>query len=175
MKTSLIRFLQGLCLSVLISNLMLAQSATPSTASTNDASNVTDQLKKLQEAMAQQQQQIAIQQQELEKLRQQVANQQNATPQVVDASLHTAPVQMNAVAASDMAYQGDTEKKESPLSVRIGGAEFTPGGFVDFTNIFRSTNTGNPGGTNFFAIPYSNTVAGHLTEFRMTPSTSRLS
>jgi hypothetical protein len=51
----------------------------------------------------------------------------------------------------------DQEKKESPLSFRIGGAEFTPGGFMDFTSIFRSTNTGNLG-TNFFAIPFSNQI-----------------
>src|SRR5579872_1190285 len=125
MKTNIIRCLLALCLTMMISNLMVAQS-TSNAASTSDSANVADQLKKLQDAMAQQQQQIALQQQELEKLRQQVANQQNATPQVVDASLHTSPVNANAIAASDMAYQGDTEKKESPLSVRIGGAEFTP-------------------------------------------------
>ena len=174
MKTSLIRLLQGLCLTVLISNLMLAQTGTQSAASSNDSANVTDQLKKLQDAMTEQQQQIAKQQQEIEKLRQQVATQNNAAPQVVDASLHTA-ANPAAVAASDMAYQGDSEKKDSPLSFRIGAAEFTPGGFVDFTNIFRSTNTGNPGGTSFGAIPFSNTIAGHDTEDRMTASNSRLS
>jgi hypothetical protein len=65
------------------------------------------------------------------------------------------------------------ENKESPLSFRIGGAEFTPGGFVDFENIFRSTNTGNSAATNFWAIPFSNTVGGHLTEFRSTAQNSR--
>jgi hypothetical protein len=78
-------------------------------------------------------------------------------------------------AAAPPASRQDPEKKESPLSFRIGGAEFTPGGFVDFANIFRSTNTGNTVGTNFFAIPYSNTVGGHLTEFRMTGQNSRVS
>jgi hypothetical protein len=68
----------------------------------------------------------------------------------------------------------DQEKKESPLSFRIGGAEFTPGGFMDFTSIFRTTNTGNLG-TNFFAIPFSNQVLGHLTESRFTAQNSRLS
>jgi hypothetical protein len=46
---------------------------------------------------------------------------------------------------------------------------------MDLTTIFRSTNTGNPGGTNFFAIPFSNTVGGHLTETRFTAQNSRLS
>jgi hypothetical protein len=69
----------------------------------------------------------------------------------------------------------DPEKKESPLSFRIGGADFTPGGFMDFTSIFRSTNTGNPGGTNFFAIPFNNQVGGHLTEERFSAQNSRVS
>jgi hypothetical protein len=65
--------------------------------------------------------------------------------------------------------------KESPLSFRIGGTDFTPGGFVDFENIFRSTNTGFVTATSFWAIPFSNTVAGHLTEYRSTGQYSRFS
>ena len=75
--------------------------------------------------------------------------------------------------ANDAPYT-DVERREAPLSFRIGGAEFTPGGFMDFATIFRSTNTGNPGGTNFFAIPFSNTVAGHLTETRFSAQNSQL-
>ncbi len=78
------------------------------------------------------------------------------------------------------------ENKESPLSFRIGGAEFTPGGFVDFENVFRSTNAsnasstfsqnnGNSIGTNFGLIPFNNTIQGHLTEFRSTAQYSRFS
>src|SRR6266481_1657332 len=71
----------------------------------------------------------------------------------------------------------DREGGQSPLSFRIGGTEFTPGGFVDFENVFRTTNgtgaTGNPIATSFGAIPFSNTVAGHLTEFRSTGQYSR--
>jgi hypothetical protein len=67
-----------------------------------------------------------------------------------------------------------TETKDSPLSFRIGGMEFTPGGFMDFTDIFRTTNEGTIG-TNFFNIPFSNTVTGHLTEDRFTMQNSRIS
>jgi hypothetical protein len=68
----------------------------------------------------------------------------------------------------------ETEKpKESPLSFRIGSTDFTPGGFVDFENIFRTTNTGGSTTTAFGAIPFSNTVQGHLTEFRSTGQYSR--
>ncbi len=80
---------------------------------------------------------------------------------MADASMHTTAVPVKATVVQE------TEKpKESPLSFRIGGTDFTPGGFVDFTNIFRTTNTGSAVSTDFNAIPFSNSAAGHLTEFR---------
>lgn len=66
------------------------------------------------------------------------------------------------------------ESKESPLSFRIGGADFTPGGFLDFTTIFRTENVGTLG-TSFYNIPFSNAAQGHMTETRMTAQNSRLS
>ena len=70
--------------------------------------------------------------------------------------------------------QADTEKpKTSPLSVRIGGTEFTPGGFVDFTNIFRTTNTGGAVSTTFGAIPFNNVQQGNISEFRSSGQYSR--
>jgi hypothetical protein len=69
----------------------------------------------------------------------------------------------------------ETEKKESPLSFRIGGTEFTPGGFVDFENVFRTTNTGGNITTPFGTIPFNNvnTGSGQLSEFRSTGQYSR--
>jgi len=67
----------------------------------------------------------------------------------------------------------EAQGAKSPLSFKIGAADFTPGGFVDFENIFRTTNTGNVAATNFGAIPFSNTVQGHLTEYRSTGQYSR--
>jgi len=65
---------------------------------------------------------------------------------------------------------------DNPLSVRIGGAEFTPGGFVDLTGIFRSRDVGSGLSTNFANIPYStNLPLGQLSEFRFTGQGSRLS
>src|SRR5208282_5645279 len=52
-------------------------------------------------------------------------------------------------------------------------AEFTPGGFLDAENIFRTTNTQNNLATNYAAIPYSNTAQGHLSEYRLTAQFSR--
>ncbi|HVZ59936.1 MAG TPA: hypothetical protein VG892_04035 [Terriglobales bacterium] len=65
-------------------------------------------------------------------------------------------------------------EKPSPLSFRIGGTEFLPLGFVDFTSVFRSTNVGSGIGTAFGAIPLSNTPAGHLTENRFSAQNSRI-
>jgi uncharacterized coiled-coil protein SlyX len=147
----------------------LAQNSAQNTGT----SSVADDLKALREAIAQQQQQIAQQQQqmvqqqqELDKLQKALDEKTAGTPHVENAALHTP-------APATVAVQ-DTEKpKESPLSFRIGGADFTPGGFVDFENIFRSTNTTNVAATSFGSIPYSNTVQGHLTEFRSTGQYSR--
>jgi hypothetical protein len=58
--------------------------------------------------------------------------------------------------------------------VTVGGFEISPVGYVALTTVTRSTNTGNPGGTNFFAIPFDNTVAGNIGETRVTANASRL-
>lgn len=175
------RFLKSLCFIVLTSALVLGQSSTSATSPDN--SSVSDELKKLREALAEQQKQLAQQQQEIEKLRQQVATTPATTttttatpvaaksgevaPRTIDAALHTPTRQQGG--------EQPEASKPSPLSFRIGGAEFTPGGFVDFENVFRSTNTTNVIGTNFGQIPFSNTVQGHLTEFRSSAQFSRIS
>jgi hypothetical protein len=151
---------------LLLSSLMLGQSSSPGASSpSNTTAQIADQIKSLQDAMA-------LQQRQIELLQQQLAEQKDAQARVVNATYTTpAPPPASALAS-------DTQEipKESPLSFRIGGADFTPGGFVDFENVFRSTNTGNVATTNFGAIPFSNsaTGAGHLTEFRTTGQYSRM-
>jgi hypothetical protein len=66
------------------------------------------------------------------------------------------------------------QEKPSPLSFRIGAAQFTPFGFVDFTAVIRDKNLGSGIATNFGAIPFNNTVNGHLREFRFSAQNSRL-
>ncbi|HYX54445.1 MAG TPA: hypothetical protein VE783_13390, partial [Candidatus Limnocylindrales bacterium] len=187
----MLKFLKSLFVVLLIAGLASGQTSVTTSAAAEQPGpqNVNEILQKLQEKMAQQQKameeqqkaleqqqkQIAAQQQELDRLRGQVtatpaaAMNSMAAPQVINASLNTTTVSNTPV------VQSDAEKvKESPLSFRIGGADFTPGGFMDFTTIFRTTNTGNLG-TNFFAIPFSPTVQAHLTETRMTAQNSRIS
>ncbi len=156
------RLLQRMCFALLASGLAMGQAANSS------AGSVADELKALRDALTEQQKQIAQQQEKIQTLEQRLANQTSGTPHVADAALHTGAPSTNTNVVQE------TEKpKESPLSFRIGGTEFTPGGFVDFENIFRSTNTGNTTATTFGGIPFSNQVAGHLTEYRATGQYSR--
>ncbi len=82
----------------------------------------------------------------------------------------SAPAVQSSTAAPSQAAE---QKPASPLSIRIGSAEFTPGGWVDFTSIFRTTNVGSGIGTSFGSIPFSNATAGRLTETRFSPQNSR--
>ncbi|MGA3006448.1 MAG: hypothetical protein ABSE59_01025 [Opitutaceae bacterium] len=63
---------------------------------------------------------------------------------------------------------------ESPLFFQIGGAKFTPFGFLDLTTVYRSTDVGSGIGTGFASIPYSNSAAGQLSETRFSAQNSRL-
>jgi len=71
--------------------------------------------------------------------------------------------------------QGLEAKQEAPapLSLRIGSAHLTLGGFADFTAMYRSTNVGGIG-TQFGSIPYSNTPNGLLSETRFSAQNSRV-
>ncbi len=153
------KLFRQICFLLMVSSLVVGQSTTNNT--NIDDNRISNQIKSLQEAIASQQQQI-------ESLRQELAakKQADSAPHLTNASLTTTST-TNAVTQ-------ETEKpKESPLSFRIGGMDFTPGGFVDFQNIFRTVNTGNVISTNFGAIPFGNTAAGHLTEYRASGQYSR--
>ena len=123
---------------------------------------------------------IAVQQQEIEQLREelQVSRSGSAPLAAGRASASVTPISaissapVVALSASEP-NQAAPEKPASPLSVRIGSAEFTPGGWVDFTSIFRTTNVGSGIGTSFGSVPFSNTTAGQLTETRFSPQNSR--
>lgn len=70
----------------------------------------------------------------------------------------------------------DIVSPENPLSIKIGGADFTPGGYVDLTGIFRSADVGSGLGTNFTTLPYNNALPlGRESEFRFTGQGSRTS
>jgi hypothetical protein len=63
---------------------------------------------------------------------------------------------------------------QSPLSFKIGSADFTPFGFLDFTALYRGTLNGGDIGSSFGSIPYANTANGQLSETRFSAKNSRL-
>jgi hypothetical protein len=62
----------------------------------------------------------------------------------------------------------------TPLPFHIEAATITPVGFVDLTDVFRSTAPGSGIGTNYGSIPFRNTTPGHLTENRLSVQNSRI-
>src|SRR6267142_2962799 len=181
------RLLHTICLVLLAPAVVLAQ--------TNESekvpgSSVAGELKALREALSAQQKQITAQQQQIGQEQQQIGRQRDEIREL--RQLVIAAQNVSATGSSprvaDAAQSEESEEKDkpknSPLSFRIGGTEFTPGGFVDFENIFRTTNAtvgfsgstaGNPTATNFGNLPFNNQVAGHLTEFKSTAQYSRYS
>ena len=182
------KLLKGLGFLVLASNLLSGQASartadSDSKSSASDGSTVADDIKKLREALAEQQKQIAQQQLEIEALRRQVSEKRDASvktdeqqPRMIDAAMHTSadPARATETPAYGTRGQSAEKPKDSPLSVRIGGAEFTPGGFVDFVTLFRSTNLASGVGTSFGALPYNNVATGNLSEIRLSAQTSRV-
>ena len=76
-------------------------------------------------------------------------------------------VSMSPSAAKQGAAPDQNENK-SPLSFKIGSADFTPGGFLDFTTIYRSTNVGSGIATAFSSIPFNNQLPqARLSETRL--------
>jgi hypothetical protein len=145
------------------------------------------ELSALREALLQTQKQVALQQEEIESLNQRLSarqpisvSTQGEPPQVIEAGLTPSVLRSEdsyagASAANPSVAQDKGKENESPLSsFKLGDAIFSPGGFVDLENIFRTTNTQSNIATNFAAIPFSNTAQGQLSEFRTTAQYSRL-
>lgn len=99
------------------------------------------------------------------------AGAQLAAPVIPAASGET------SIAPSATALASSENKKTKlPLSFKIGSAEFTPGGFLDFAAFYRTTNVGSGIATAFGAIPFNNQLPqGGLSETRFSAQYSRLS
>src|SRR5262249_5102858 len=147
-------------------------------------SEITSQLDALRQALSQAQTKLDSQQQQIELLKQQLNGRQLEAASISDeeqrrrmivASTHVTtssfPPAVNTYPGANVGTesahnegQQKAVKPESPLSsFKIGDAVITPGGFVDFENVFRTTNTHNNIATAFAAIPFSNTTQGHVT------------
>jgi hypothetical protein len=173
------KVLHPFCLLLLAPGLMLAQAGSQTSDASRDNPDVVAELKALREALLQTEKQLMLQQREIEALTERakiapVASGGNEQPPstVQVATYH--PIAPTQIATVQPAPQEQEKASQRPLgSFNIGDAVFTPGGFVDFENIFRTTNTQNNIATNFAAIPYGNTAQGHLSEDRITGQYSR--
>jgi hypothetical protein len=179
--------LRVLCLFLIAPGVVCAQSGPEKVDSSPNNSDVTIELKTLREALMQTQRQVAAQQQEIETLKARsnagslsASNKLSPTegeasaPDSASASIQPASVQATAYVRQQPPQQ-DQEKPQSPVQgFKIGDAVLTPGGFVDFENIFRTTNTQSNIATSFASIPYGNTPQGNISEFRTTAQYSRL-
>ena len=186
------RCVVGLWFVVMMCSVLTAQSISPGSDSVNTDSDIQKLLKVMagqqrsidhqQEAIANQQKQIMDQRHEIEELKQQLrsnrltksAGNDAGSPLLSGATFNSA-VADDSQSSTALDSQPQEKPKESPLSFRIGGAEFTPGGFLDLTVFWRSTNVGSGYGTNFFSIPFANTIPGQITETRTTAENSRFS
>ena len=88
------------------------------------------------------------------------------------------PSATTAPTTNDQQPTGGTPS--SPLAIHVGDADLLIGGFMDGTNITRTTNTGNGIGTSFGTIPFKTlangqpNVPGNLTEDRFSAQNSRI-
>jgi hypothetical protein len=175
-----------LALALAAPSLSSAQPNAALTSADPDRTNVARELKALREALAEQQEQTKRQQLEIEKLEQQLAQSDRdsdvtgaaepATIRMVNTVLQssgTVPV-VYMTGGSGERQESAARDKDSPLSFSIGGVQFTPGGTIDFTSVFRTTNVGSGLGTTFGAIPFNNTVQGQLTEDRLSAQNSKV-
>jgi hypothetical protein len=97
-----------------------------------------------------------------------------SSPARVSANTTPLPSATETPATAKLDRQSADGQEAQPLSFRIGSANITPVGFMDFTAVFRSTNPGTGIGTNFGSIPFNNTTAGKLTELRLSAQNSRI-
>lgn len=184
-----------LCFFILIPGVIYGQTTSQQANPSPNNSDVAAELRALREALLRTQDQVAAQQQEIESLKAQLKTGQPGSASLMPASFTTQPslssqpspetpsaaaissspaLSVRSQHAAPRTQNDDQEEPTPATSIRIGSALLTPGGFVDFENIFRTTNTQNNIATAFATIPFSNTQQGHVSEWRTTAQFSRL-
>jgi hypothetical protein len=98
----------------------------------------------------------------------------SATQPYTAAEIH-APAS-NANGSGGSLHPQKSQTDNSPISFRIGNMDFTPGGFLDFTSVTRTTALGSGIGTSFGSIPLNTSLpSAGLTETRFSAQNSRIS
>jgi hypothetical protein len=140
--------------------------AKPAEASAMENEPMENELQQLRDLLEDQARQLQEQSQELRDQQHNMLELEAA----LAGGIHVAPPPVSDDAGGNSNTQSATQ---APPSLKIGTATFTPGGFVDIENLFRTTNTQNNLTTNYAAIPFSNTAQGRETEYRLTGQFSR--
>jgi len=171
-----------------------ARAARPVIPNAEDLNPLAGEVQALAQEVKILRQELDRQHQEIEQMRRgaggardlQAADAQEATAAATAARLTTEAAAMRAAPAEpaarlpelrapeNSAEQTAAASEEEAYSIRFGKASLTPGGWVDFTSYFRSTNVGSGLGTSFASIPFNNTVQGGLSELRFTAQNSRI-
>ncbi len=146
----------------------------PATPTRSETEDLRVELERLQEQLRQQSLLLESYRKQLDELRRHMAESAGAEHRsAAEAVSSAAP--SSALPATSVQTPAPAAESSAPLFWRLGTARATPGGFLDFTAIFRSTNVGSGIGTSFGSIPFNNSAAGRLTETRFTAQNSRLS
>jgi len=178
---------------VILSGALLSTLTVPALSQMTDKSSaagpsVGDDVSRLKQQIAVQQQQIEQLHMMMEEMKQRLdvafsspkaasadPSNQNQVASMTPVAGMIPPVP-TAATPSLPAQAMNPEKKteESPLQFKIGSASITPVGFMDFTGVYRSHTGGSGIGTNFASIPYGNTFQDNLSEFRLSMQNSRV-
>src|SRR5208283_3086600 len=160
-------------LALLVPFLCLAQGS----AQTDDIAKLREQIAAQQKQLDEQRRALESAQRALESAQKAIDSQQKLLDHLVAGQSVAAPVPTQSAAATVPTHSAappvqpaapaapaaevDNQGRAfSPLAFHIGGADFTPGGFMDFSNVWRSRDIGSGVATSFAGVPFSNTVAG---------------
>jgi len=123
--------------------------------------------------------QLVAQQEQINQLRNMVDAQQRLLERMLPAQ--PAPIEQKKEPPSPHIPQqakglmtADAPAPDSPLTISLGQVHITPLGFVDFTAMLRNKTVASGLPTNFGALPFSDTVNGNLSEYRLSSQHSRL-
>jgi len=115
--------------------------------------------------------QLAAQQDQINQLRKLLA----AQPQPLPAPASGVDIASTPGAPAPGSQATSAEAgKPAALRFRIGTVDITPIGFMDFTAVSRDANMASGIATNFGAVPFSDTVNGHLREHQFGAQNSRV-
>jgi hypothetical protein len=164
---------------MLVMTLPAAAADQPVASDSSESRPAPSEIEMLKKMLADQQRQIDELRQALLEKKDAPASIHPSTGQVASTTgiLPPGPVPVAAPSFAPTAVappQAKPDSDSSPLQLKIGDAYITPVGFMDFTSVTRSTNPGSGIGTNFGSVPYGNTQAGALTEWRLSPQNSRV-